>query len=185
MRSPREPTRRTPRPIPMRRTLGTLTAALLTCTALMLTAGCGSSSSSLATDPGSGPASDPAGSPWTPGPIPDAHVLPLISLTAAGGQATAVATSLNSKSEVDRFVAQFRMPAMRNRIRAAVAGEPRTSGHDVVGQVVSVGCDRPPGVDAMVHKDGKVQLVPHEVASPLEECLAAVTTVAIAVLPRD
>ena len=36
----------------------------------------------------------------------------------------------------------------------------------------------------MVDRPG-ASLVPHEVASPLEECLAAVTTVAIAVLPRD
>ena len=36
----------------------------------------------------------------------------------------------------------------------------------------------------MVNKDGRVELVPHEVASPLPECLAAVTTVAIAVLPK-
>ena len=33
------------------------------------------------------------------------------------------------------------------------------------------------------NKDGQVQLVPHEVASPLQECLAAVTTVAIGVRP--
>ena len=58
-------------------------------------------------------------------------------------------------------------------------------GHDVVGQVVAVGCDRPPGVDVMADNDGDIRLVPHEVASPLEECLAAVTTVAVAVLPRD
>jgi hypothetical protein len=35
-----------------------------------------------------------------------------------------------------------------------------------------------------VNKEGQVELVPGEVASPLEECLAPVTTVAIAVLPR-
>jgi hypothetical protein len=35
----------------------------------------------------------------------------------------------------------------------------------------------------MRNPDGSVSLVPHEVASPLQECLAPVTTVAIAVLP--
>ncbi len=50
---------------------------------------------------------------------------------------------------------------------------------------MAVGCDRPPGADVMVNGDGDVVLVPHEVASPLEECLAAVTTVAVAVLPLE
>ena len=54
-----------------------------------------------------------------------------------------------------------------------------------MGQIVAVGCDRPPGVDVMADAAGDIRLVPHQVASPLEECLAAVTTVALAVLPRS
>ncbi len=169
----------------MRRTLGTLTVALalLTCSALLL-GGCGSSSSSsVATDPSSGPASDPAGNPtFSPGPIPGAHAQ-LVSLTAAGGVASQVATPLSSVSDTDRFVAQFRMPAMQNRVRAAVQKALESPDHLVVAQVVAVGCDRPPGVDVMAGQDGRVQLVPREVASPLEECLAAVTTVAVATVP--
>jgi hypothetical protein len=167
----------------MRRTLGTL-IALAT---LVITAACGStSSSSLATDPSRGPASDPAGNPsWTPGPIPDAHVLPLISMTAAGGQEGRVATPLNTEAQVARFTSQFRLPALRNRIRAAIGDELKAPDHDIVGQVVAVGCDRPPGVDVIANADGRVELVPREVASPLQECLAAVTTVAIASLPRN
>jgi hypothetical protein len=169
----------------MRRTLGTLIAALLAGAVLILATGCGSSSSSMATDPGTTPASDRTGpQSWSPGPLPGATVLPLISLTAAGGQASQVATALANRSEVDRFVAQFRMAAMRNRIRAAVGDALKHPDHQVVAQVVAVGCDRPPGVDVMAGQDGRVQLVPREVASPLEECLAPVTTVAIAVLPR-
>ena len=167
----------------MRRTLGTL-VALVT---LVITAACGStSSSSVATDPSRGPASDPAGNPtWPPGPIPDAHVLPLISMTAAGGKATPVATPLDTEAQVARFTAQFRMPAIRHRIRAAVAGSSTSGDRALVGQVVAVGCDRPPGVDVVANADGRVELVPHEVASPLQECLAAVTTVAIAELPSS
>jgi hypothetical protein len=37
----------------------------------------------------------------------------------------------------------------------------------------------------IANDEGQVELVPREVASPLEECLAAVTTVAIAVLPSN
>jgi hypothetical protein len=167
----------------MRRTLGTL-VALAT---LVTTAACGdTSSSSVATDPSRGPASDPAGHPsWTPGPIADAHVLPLISMTAAGGKEARVATPLDSEAQIARFAAQFRMPAMRHRIRAAIGDGLQSSDHDIVGQVVAVGCDRPPGVDVVANADGQLELVPHEVASPLQECLAAVTTVAIAELPRN
>lgn len=176
----REPGRRSDRPIPMRRTLGTLTAALVTGTALALTAGCGSSSSSIATDP----ASDPAGNPsTTPGPVEGAQVLPLISMTGIGGQASTTAAPLNSAGDITRFVRQFRSPLTQKRLRSAIVAAPSTPGHDLVGQVVAIGCDRPPGVTVMVNKDGRVELVPHEVASPLPECLAAVTTVAIAVLP--
>jgi hypothetical protein len=157
----------------MHRILGILGAAAL------LVAGCGSSSSSVATDP----ASDPAGNPsFHPGPIRDAAVQ-LISLSAAGGVARAVATPLATEADVDRFVAQFRMPAMQNRVRAAAQQALKASDRVVVAQVVAVGCDRPPGVDAMAGSDGQVRLVPHQVASPLQECLAAVTTVAVATLP--
>ena len=179
-----EPAPTARRPIRMRRTLGTLTAAVILACGV---SGCGSSSSStVATDPSSNPASDPAGNPsFSPGPIPGARVLPLISLTAAGGASSPVATLLSSTSDVDRFVTQFRMPAMQNRVRTVVRRALKEPDHLVVGQVVAVGCDRPPGVDVMAGSDGHVQLVPHEVASPLQECLAAVTTVAIAVLPLD
>jgi hypothetical protein len=166
----------------MRRTLGTLTAALVTGTALALTAGCGSSSSSIAMDP----ASDPAGNPsLTPGPVEGAHVLPLISMTGIGGHASTTAVPLNSASDITRFVRQFPSPLTQKRLRRAIVAAPSTPGHDVVGQVVAIGCDRPPGVTVMVNKDGRVELVPHEVASPLEECLAAVTSIAIAVLPSS
>ena len=177
----REPGRRPDRPIPILRTLGTLTTDLVTGTALALTAGCGSSSSSIAMDP----ASDPAGNPsLTPGPVEGAQVLPLISMTGIGGHASTSAAPLNSSRDITEFVGQFPSPLTQKRLRSAIAAAPSMPGHDLVGQVVAIGCDRPPGVTVMVNKDGRVELVPHEVASPLPECLAAVTTVAIAVLPK-
>jgi hypothetical protein len=166
----------------MRRSLGTLAAALLSGTALALTAGCGSSSSSIATDP----ASDPAGNPSsTPGPVEGAQVLPLISMTGIGGHPSTTAAPLNSASDIAKFLRQFPAPATQKRLHQAIVAAPSTPGHDLVGQVVMVGCDRPPGVTAVVNKEGQVELVPHEVASPLQECLAAVTTVAIAVVPSS
>jgi hypothetical protein len=169
----------------MRRTLGKLTASALACVALGLTAGCGSSSST-ATDPGQGPASDPAGIPSrSPGTIEGAKVLPLISMTGAGGQPQRTATQLNSTPDLKAFARQFRVPAMWHRIDSEVGDKIGKPGHQLVGQIVAVGCDRPPGADVVVNGDGDIVLMPHEVASPLEECLAPVTTVAIAVLPLE
>ncbi len=183
MTTGREPDLAPTRPIRMRRRLGTLTTTLVTCLLVALTAGCGSSSST-ATDPGKAPASDPAGVPSrTPGPVPGAKVLPLISLTGAGGRVASTATLLNTPADVRAFGRQFGVPAMWRRIQSEVA-DVQSSGHDVVGQIVMVGCDRPPGAVVSVDGSGDVVLTPKEVASPLEECLAAVTTVAIAVVPR-
>jgi hypothetical protein len=53
----------------------------------------------------------------------------------------------------------------------------------VYGAVVAVGCDRPPGAVVSLDANGDVQITPEEVASPLQECLAPVTTVALASVP--
>ncbi len=163
-----EPARHRARPIRMRRPLGTLLASL----ALAATAACGTTSSTTAGRPASPSA----------GPIAGAQVLPLISQTGAGGRVSTWARPLDTPAHVRAFTDQFRVPGMAHRINSAVArAEPR--GHILMGAVVSVGCDRPPGADVVLDGSGRVQIVPHEVASPLPECLAPVTTVAIADIP--
>jgi len=155
------------RPITMKSTLGTLIA---TATLLAL-AGCGSTSST---------ADGPAGP--TAGPITGAHVLPLISVTGGGGTVSTSATLLDSKAHIRAFTRQFRPPTMAGRVNAAVQ-QAAASGYLVYGAVVAVGCDRPPGAVVSLDADGNVQLTGEEVASPLQECLAPVTTVAIASVP--
>ena len=71
---------------------------------------------------------------------------------------------------------------MAVRVAAAVR-QAAASGHIVYGAVVAVGCDRPPGADVSLDADGRVQITAQEVPSPLQECLAPVTTVAIASVP--
>jgi hypothetical protein len=160
----------------MRRVLGILIVTVVA----VVTAGCGGSSSAVS----QAPASDPAGSPsLTPGPVPGARVLPLISMTGAGGRAVSSAGPLDSPREVERFAEQFPTPATRRRVVDAISQVSVPAGHRLVGQVVAVGCDRPPGADVVVDKSGQVRLVPHAVASPLQECLVAVTTVALAIIP--
>ena len=152
----------------MRRTLGTILATA----ALATTAGCGSSTSSTAAAPDSPSA----------GPVTGARVLPLISLTGGGGRVSTAATLLDTPAQVQGFTRQFRAPAMANQIRAAVA-QAENSGYLVYGAVVALGCDRPPGAVVALDAAGQVQLTAKPVASPLPECLAPVTTVAIATVP--
>jgi hypothetical protein len=168
----------------MRRPLGTLATAVLTGMLLVVTAGCGASSSRVTNGPG-GPAYDPAGHPSrTPGPVDGAKVV-LVSMTGgSGGRPSTTASELDSRSDVARFLAGFNPPIMRAHLGAAIDTARRSTDRDVYGQVLAVGCDRPPGADVVVDEGGQVSLVPHEVASPLPECLAAVTTVAVATLPQ-
>jgi hypothetical protein len=163
-----EPAATAPRPIRVTRTLGSLLATA----ALMATAGCGSTSSSTASGPDSP----------TPGPITGAHVLPLVSVTGGGGTVSTSATLLDSKEHIRAFTEQFRLPTMRARVNAVVR-QAATSGYLVFGAVVAVGCDQPPGAVVSLDAKGDVQITAEEVASPLQECLAAVTTVAIASVP--
>jgi hypothetical protein len=142
-----------------------------------LTAGCGSSGSSTAAqDPGAS-SSPPASGPTSPA----GAKVHLISQTAAGG-APGPAVPLNTPEQVAAFTRQFPMPAMRHRIEAFTSHV--GSGNDVQGAVIAVGCDRPPGAAVTVDASGAATITPYDVESPLEECLAAVTTVGIAVIPQ-
>jgi len=166
----------------MRSRLGNLLAPLVApaavLAAVLATAGCGSSTSSTAADA-------PSTAPSTSAPsTPPGAKVHLISLTGAGGgQPTGTASPLNTPEQIATFSKQFRSPAMESRIRALTAKV--GSGDDVSGAVVAVGCDRPPGAAVQVDGDGRVLITPYDVESPLEECLVAVTTVAIAVIPQD
>jgi len=161
----------------MRPRLGLVLAPLVALAALLATAGCGSSASSTAAQDPSASASPPTTGPSSPAGA-QVH---LTSLTGAGGQPGA-AVPLNTPEQIARFTRQFRAPAMQHRIRA-IAERVGTDG-DVWGSVVMVGCDRPPGAAVQVGGSGTVTITPYDVESPLQECLAAVTTVAIAVVPQ-
>lgn len=147
--------------------------------ALLLVAG----STSTAVD-GSDRSSAPVtGGPRPPGPIPGAAVR-LISATGVGGRGSLAASPLNSERQVRAFLRRFPNAALRGRIHRAVEARLGVPDRDVVGAVVAIGCDRPPGADVSADQDGHVLIVARKVANPHPECFAAVTTVAIAVLPR-
>jgi len=106
----------------------------------------------------------------------------LISMTGAGGRVSSTGSPLETPAQVHGFTRQFRVPAMAHRV-ADAAARAEQDGHLTFGAVVAIGCDRPPGVDVVLDASGNVQILPREVASPLPECLAAVTTVAVVSVP--
>jgi hypothetical protein len=155
----------------MNRALGTLLATA----ALAVTAGCGSTTSSTAA--GDPSASDPNGTI-------DYTKVALISMTGGGGTSSTLSSPLDTTAQVSAFVRQFRVAPMAQRVRREVARADVPAGSHLYGAVIAVGCDRPPGFE-VIRGNGRPQIVPQEVASPLPECLAAVTTVAIVAVPAS
>jgi hypothetical protein len=176
----------------MRRTLGALllTAAL----AAPALAGCADDGDPRAQDPASptasgtppsgSPAASPAASPSqsssdsTSDGAGDFTEVALLRLTGGGGRVGHRATVLDDPAAVDRFAAQFRSEALGNQLAAAIREADVPEGRTLAAAVVSIGCDVPPGVTVEKLEDG-LAILPLKVPSPLPECLAAVTTVAL------
>lgn len=141
----------------MRRPLGTLAALL---TALTSLASCGD-------DVGAGQSPSPGASPRVE--------VTLVHATAGRGHPETTATDVTERADLAAYVERF-TDALATRVTKAARA---AGGNPVLAQVVSLGCDVPPGAHL---EDGAI--VPAEVASPMKECFAPVTTVAVAaVLP--
>jgi hypothetical protein len=139
--------------------------------ALLLLAACGSGS-----EPGSAPA--------TPTSQPDAGFVVsdrLVSQTAGGGAVGERATPLPDAAAVARFTDGLR-PALAAKVQAAVRQTPVGRGQRLLGQIVAVGCDVPPGVT--VERD-PLRAVAQPAASAKPECFAPITTVALVVLTAE
>ena len=165
----------------MRRTLGPLLlTALLTCG---LATGCGDDGGGVATD-ATGSADRPgSGSPTSDGAVEFTKIA-LIGQSGAGGRVDQHATVLDDGAAVAAFSRQFRTDGVRHRIETAIGKADVPSDRSVVGAVVSLGCDVPPGVS--VHGTGDaLTITPMKVASPKPECLVAVTTIALVSVPSD
>ena len=134
-----------------------------------LAAGCGN---------GDGTATDRASSTTTPTGTAPPETIGLIGQSGGGGGVDEHATVLDDDAAVAAFSRQFRTDAVRHRIEAAIRKAHLSSGRTVAGAVVSIGCDVPPGVDVQGTGDA-LTITPKEVASPLQECLVPVTTVAL------
>jgi predicted small secreted protein len=167
--------------MPMRRTLGTALLVTLLATSL---AGCGADTDSTAGDPPSSTstAGDPSSSPTDGGG--DFTEVALVSQTGAGGDVTNEGTELGDAAAVAAFSKQFSDETLGRKLASAVAGADVPSDQTLVGAVVSIGCDVPPGVSVQA-SGGAVVITPLKVTSPKPECFAPVTTVALVSVDAD
>ena len=136
--------------------------------------GSGSSSSASPSDL---PSAAPSATPSTRGAV-DFTEVALLSVTAAGGEVEYRATVLDDATAVSEFAAQFDNGAMSDQLTTAVREADVAEGQELAAAVVSIGCDVPPGVTVQ-KRARQLVILPLKVKSPLKECLAAVTTVAL------
>jgi hypothetical protein len=110
---------------------------------------------------------------------PPAEVDPvtLVSGTAGRGAEATHATDVTDDAALAAYVAQFDDAFAAKVVRAAGKVDVE-DGQALLAQVVAIGCDVPPS--ARVRGE---TIVPGKVASPMQECLAPVTTVALAAVP--
>ena len=158
----------------MRRAIGTL--GLVAALSAATLTGCGSDTGG---SNGAGSTASTATAPASPtaGPV-DFTQVALVSSVNAGGRVSPRATALDDAAAVAAFSEQFRSDAMAVRLRQEVAAADVPTGRTLVGAVVAIGCDVPPGVSVQRLGDG-LAITPQEVTDPLPECLAPVTTVAL------
>jgi hypothetical protein len=174
----------------MRRTLGALLLTAALATAAL--AGCAddggdtraedaasgtASGSPSSASPSDLPSAAPSGAPSRRGAV-DFTEVALLSETAAGGEVEHRATVLDDASAVNGFAAQFETGAMSDELTTAVREADVAEGQELAAAVVSIGCDVPPGVTVQ-KLEGGVAILPLKVKSPLKECFAPVTTVAL------
>jgi hypothetical protein len=153
----------------MRRTLGPLLLTLLLASG-PLTA-CGADQAETATDA------------TAPSSAVDATTVALVSRSAAGGRVSTEPAVLDDEAAVAAFTKQLRGPA-RQRVARAIAKADVPDGRTLLGAVVAVGCDVPPGVTVHAQGDG-LEITADPVSTPRQECLVAVTTVALVTVDSD
>jgi hypothetical protein len=108
----------------------------------------------------------------------DCYVAPvLVSGTAGRGAEATHATDVTDDAALTAYVAQFD-DAFAAKVVQAARKVDVEHGQALLAQVVAIGCDVPPS--ARVRGE---TIVPGKVASPMQECLAPVTTVALAAVP--
>jgi len=84
---------------------------------------------------------------------------------------------VDTQEALDAFVGQFERSDLADKVVGAVSGADLPEGWVPVAVVISIGCDVPPGV--VVDTRNGFAVRGQKVASPMKECFAAMTSVAI------
>lgn len=168
----------------MRRSLGPVLAACLLAAVL---AACGNDDSGdEARDPGptgSTPTSETPSNTPSDGTV-DFELVTTVTETEAGGQVSQVGVPLAGDDDVQTFTAQFESDPMKARVQDEVAKTDVPDGMLLYGAVVAVGCDAPTAVNVTV-EGAQVLITAQKVPSPLQECFAPMTTVALVLVPAE
>ena len=139
-----------------------------------LLGGCGDSGA-----PGSGPDSE---TPLSTAPA-EPTVVGVWSATAAGGRRTGPAVDVSTGEGREALLGGLRGPLV-TEVSAAIDATAVPDGQRLVGGIVSIGCGTP--TDAtVVQQGGGVAVKPVFAVKPPPECFAAVTGVALALVPAD
>ncbi len=166
----------------MRQILGILVAT----TVLPFAAGCGSGSgtagepeSTVSATPSSSPSSSPGSSASASDlPLVEPEVVAILSRSAAGGHTSDTAVDVGTPAGMRRLVGGLRLSALADEVRSTADQTAVPDGRRLMGQVVSVGCDVPSDVTVTDDEHG-VHLAPVFTGKTLQECLVAVTSIAL------
>jgi hypothetical protein len=166
----------------MRPGLGQLLCALLIGSAL---GACGGNDAGTVTDqPAPSPSSRTTASPTKGGtgrPV-DFDLVTTVTATDAGGTVTGSAVPLVDDTAVEEFATQFKTDTMTTKLLDAVHAAKVPDDELLYAAVVAVGCDSPDQVAVTSGGSGLV-ITAQQVPSPQQECFAAMTTVALVLVP--
>jgi hypothetical protein len=167
----------------MRRFLGSVLPAVVLAGALAGTlAGCGGDQTGTVTDDPAPTVSSSATSGT--GDEVEFELVDMITETAAGGAAAEAAVPLSDDLAVQQFTSQFETDTMTTRIQDAVDKTDVPADMLLYGAVVAIGCDSPTDVN-VTSSDQGLAITAQEVPSPMPECFAPMTTVALVLVPAS
>jgi hypothetical protein len=172
----------------MRRTLGSVLPDFLLATALVIALGtglaaCGDDEGGSVADDQTPTASDTPTKGSTEDEV-DFQLVDTITETAAGGAMSDAAVPLADDAAVQQFTSQFETDTMTAKIQAAVQSTDVPDGMLLYGAVVAIGCDTPTDVSVTTGDSGVV-VTAVKVPSPMQECFAPMTTVALVLVPAS
>jgi hypothetical protein len=142
--------------------------SVLVSLAALLLAACGSGADDHASDPSSTPAGEPT-------------IIGVYSATAAGGAGVGPVVDVGHFQGQTDLLGLIRGP-LRAEVMSAITDTEIPDGQRLVGGIVAIGCGTPSSAE-LVDKGNGLTFAPVWKVKPPQECFAAVTSIALALLP--